>query len=96
MGKISLWKRRLQAGNFSSFPQLNKLLYEMEDLDQNYLNQRSRIISHLDFLAEDFMHYFPDNTLDNPVWKLVGNSFNIDVDSSPDPVHVQAVKLKSD
>jgi hypothetical protein len=53
-------------------------------------------MSYQDCLAEDFMHYFPDNTLDNPVWKLVRNPFNVDEDSSPDPVHVQAVKLKSD
>jgi hypothetical protein len=51
MEKIQLWKHRLQAGNFSSFPHPNKLLVEKEDLDQHYLDQKNKIMSQLDCLA---------------------------------------------
>jgi hypothetical protein len=42
----------------------------------------------------EFMHYFPDATLDNPQCKLVLRIFTIDMDSIPDRVHVLDVKLK--
>jgi hypothetical protein len=49
---------------------------------------------HLDCLAQEFMHYFSDVTLDNPVWKFVRNPFNTDVHSLPDPLQQQAIELK--
>jgi hypothetical protein len=70
-------------------------LAEIEHLDQNYLDKQNNIITYLDCLAEEFMHYFPDAILYNPVWKLVRNPFNIDVDSFPDPLKEQAVKLSN-
>jgi hypothetical protein len=36
----------------------------------------------------------PDATLDNPVSEFMQNPFNIDVDSLPDPLQEQVVKLK--
>jgi hypothetical protein len=43
-------------------------------------------------LALEFMHYIPDATLDNHVWKLMRNPLNIDVDSLPDTLQQQAVE----
>jgi hypothetical protein len=43
------------------------------------------------------MNYFPNATLDdNPVWKLVRNPFNIDVNLFLGPLQEQASELKSD
>jgi hypothetical protein len=79
MEKIRLWKRRLQAGNISFFPYLYELLDENKDLDQHYLDQKNKVMSYLDCLAEEFVHYFRNAALYNPILKLVLNPFNNEV-----------------
>ena len=101
MEKIQLWKRRLQTGNFSSFPHLNELLAEKENLDQHYKDKKEIWLICIALLRMAFSrchfsrHYFPDATLDNPVWKLVRNPFSID-GLVAGLLQEQAIELKCD
>ncbi|KAF2346529.1 protein of unknown function DUF4371 [Trinorchestia longiramus] len=76
--KIHLWKQKIQVGNFSSFSHLNELLSEKRNIEQYDVTKE--VLSHLHSLAEEFMHYFPDVSMENSLWTLVQNPFNTDVE----------------
>ncbi|KAF2368590.1 protein of unknown function DUF4371 [Trinorchestia longiramus] len=67
--KIHLWKRKVEVGNFSSFSHPNELLSEKRNIEQYDVTKE--VLSHLHSLAEEFMHYFPDVSLENSLWTLV-------------------------
>ncbi|XP_064108033.1 protein FAM200B-like [Macrobrachium nipponense] len=92
--KIHLWKRKVQDGNFSSFSHLNELLSEKRKLEQYDLTKE--VLSHLDSLVEEFMHYFPDVTMENSLWTLVQNPFNTDVELLLESLQKEAIDLKCD
>lgn len=92
MEKIQLWKRRLQARNFSSFTRLNELI---DDKDINQHELSSIISLHLDCLVKEFKRYFPDFS-DDWTWKLTRNPFNVDIDSVEESLQEEAIELKCD
>ncbi|XP_045121815.1 zinc finger BED domain-containing protein 5-like [Portunus trituberculatus] len=92
--KIHLWKRKVQVGNFSTFSHLNELLSEKRKLEQYDFTKE--VLSHLDSLAEEFMRYFPEVTMDNSLWTLVQNPFNTDVELLLDSLQEEAIDLKCD
>lgn len=65
----------MQAGNFLSFPHLNGLVSVDIKLEQHGLVKTKEVLSHLDSLTEEFIHYFPDVTMD-----IVQNPYNTDVE----------------
>src|SRR5258705_4214249 len=91
--KIQLWKSRLQAGKFSSFPRLNEL-FDGKELHQPQL--KNQIIAHLDSLSEEFKRYFPDLSSDDWAWKLTRNPFNVNIDSLAESLQEEAIELKCD
>ncbi|XP_068233562.1 zinc finger BED domain-containing protein 5-like [Palaemon carinicauda] len=92
--KIHLWKRKVQVGNFSSFSHLNELLSEKRKIEKYVVTKE--VLSHLDSLAEEFMHYFPDVSMENSLWTLVQNPFNTDVELLLESLQEEAIDLKYD
>ncbi|XP_068247880.1 zinc finger BED domain-containing protein 5-like [Palaemon carinicauda] len=92
--KIYLWKRKIKVGNFSSFSHLNELLSEMRKIYQYYVTKE--VLSHLDSLAEEFIHYFPDVSMETSLWTLVHNPFNTDVELLLESLQEEAIDLKCD
>lgn len=92
--KIHLWKRKVQVGNFSSFSHLNELLSEKTKIEQYDVTKE--VSSHLDSLAEEFIHYFPDVSMENSLWTLVQNPFNTDVELLLESLQEEAIDLKCD
>ncbi|XP_076029345.1 SCAN domain-containing protein 3-like [Oratosquilla oratoria] len=91
---IRAFTEKIQVGNFSSFSHLNELLSEKRKLEQYDLTKE--VPSHLDSLAEEFMHYFPDVTMENSLWTLVQNPFNTDVELLLESLQEEAIDLKCD
>ena len=54
------------------------------------------VSSHLDSLAEEFIHYFPDVSMENSLWTLVQNPFNTDVELLLESLQEEAIDLKCD
>ncbi|KAF2356296.1 hypothetical protein FHG87_012948 [Trinorchestia longiramus] len=92
--KIHLWKRKVEVGNFSSFSHLNELLSEKRNIEQYDVTKE--VLSHLHSLAEEFMHYFPDVSMENSLWTLVQNLFNTDVELLLESLQEEAIDLKCD
>ncbi|KAF2343754.1 hypothetical protein FHG87_025490 [Trinorchestia longiramus] len=92
--KIHLWKRKVQVGNFSSFSHLNELLSEKRNIEQYDVTKE--VFSHLYSLAEEFMHDFPDVSMENFLWTLVQNPFNTDVELLLESLQEEAIDLKCD
>ncbi|KAF2362458.1 hypothetical protein FHG87_006784 [Trinorchestia longiramus] len=92
--KNHLWKRKVQVGNFSSFSHLNELLSETRNIEQYDVTKE--VLSHLHSLAEEFMHYFPDVSMENSLWTLVQNPFNTDVELLLESLQDEAIDLKCD
>ncbi|XP_064102666.1 SCAN domain-containing protein 3-like [Macrobrachium nipponense] len=66
-----------------------KLKHEQYDLTKE-------VLSHLDSLAEEFMHYFPDVKMENSLWTLVQNPFNTGVELLLESLQEEAIDLKCD
>ncbi|KAF2362564.1 protein of unknown function DUF4371 [Trinorchestia longiramus] len=92
--KIHLWKRKVRVGNFSSFSHLNELLSEKRNIKQYDVTKE--VLSHLHSLAEEFMHYFPDVSMENSLWTVVQNPFNTDVELLLESLQEEAIDLKCD
>ncbi|KAF2346245.1 hypothetical protein FHG87_023000 [Trinorchestia longiramus] len=92
--KIHLWKRKVQVGNFSSFSHLNELLSEKRNIQQ--YDVKKVVLSHLHSLAKEFMHYFPDVSMENSLWTLVQSPFNTDVELLRESLQEKAIDLKCD
>uniref|UniRef100_K7EYD2 DUF4371 domain-containing protein n=1 Tax=Pelodiscus sinensis TaxID=13735 RepID=K7EYD2_PELSI len=96
--KMQLWKCRTQTQrpNFSFFPTFSSLA-ENEGFQEVYKEDvKNKIVFHLDYLTDEFIRYFPDNFSGNPIYKLVCNPFNIDVNSLPEVLQEQALEIKYD
>ncbi|XP_064079476.1 protein FAM200A-like [Macrobrachium nipponense] len=72
----------------------DELLSEKRKLEQYDLTKE--VLSHLDSLAEEFMHYFPDVTMEKSLWILVQNPFNTDVELLLESLQEEAIDLKCD
>ncbi|KAG6937314.1 zinc finger BED-type containing 9 [Chelydra serpentina] len=96
--KIKLWKNQNQAlmPNFSFFPTFSSLAENEGFQEFCKENAKNKIVFHLDCLADEFIRYFPDNFSGNPVHKLAHSPFNVDVDSLPEVLQEQALKMKYD
>ena len=97
--KISLWQRRLQSSepNFSSFPRLNDLLDDTQNLPLNLKSELKNLISeHLASLKTEIGRYFPDLSSDSWQFQLTQDPFKIEVDMLPDSLQEQAIDLKCD
>ncbi|CAM4668547.1 unnamed protein product [Lepidochelys olivacea] len=96
--KIKLWKHRTQAQmpNFLSFPTFSSLAENEGFQELCKENAKNKVVFHLDCLADEFICYFPDNFSGNPVHKLAHNPFSVDVDSLPEVLQEQALKMKYD
>ncbi|XP_068240325.1 zinc finger BED domain-containing protein 5-like [Palaemon carinicauda] len=92
--QIHLWKRKVQVGNFSSFSHLNELLSEKRKIEQ--YDKTKEVLSHLDSLAEEFIPYFPDVSMENSLWTLVQNPFHTDVELLLKSLQEDAIDLKCD
>uniref|UniRef100_K7GAS4 HAT C-terminal dimerisation domain-containing protein n=1 Tax=Pelodiscus sinensis TaxID=13735 RepID=K7GAS4_PELSI len=91
--KIQLWKHQTQA----QMPNLTfSSLAENEDFQEVCKEDvKNKIVFRLDCLADEFICYFPNNFSGNPIHKL-RNPFNVDVDSLPEVLQEQALKIKYD
>ncbi|CAM4667024.1 unnamed protein product [Lepidochelys kempii] len=98
MEKIKLWKRQTQAqmSSFSSFPTFSSLTENEGFQELCKEDAKNKSVFHLDCLADKFIRYFPDNFSGNPFHKLAHNPFNVDVDSLPEVLQVQALRMKYD
>ena len=67
---------------------------EERKLKQHGLVKTKEVLSHLDSLPEEFMHYFSDVTMENSLWALVQNSFNTDVELLLESLQEEAIDLK--
>lgn len=97
--KIALWQRRLQSPepNFSSFPRLNNLLDDTENLPLQLINEFKDLVSrHLVTLKNEIGEYFPDVSSESWEFKLTRDPFKIDVDILPDHIQEQAIDIKCD
>ena len=57
--KLSLWKRRLQAGNYANFPMLEDLILKDETKKECeiFISMKKEFCSHLDTLQTSFQGY---------------------------------------
>uniref|UniRef100_K7GF68 HAT C-terminal dimerisation domain-containing protein n=1 Tax=Pelodiscus sinensis TaxID=13735 RepID=K7GF68_PELSI len=94
--KIQLWKCQAQAQmpNFSSFLTFSALAENEGFQELCKEDAKNKIVFPLDCLADEFILYFPDNFSGNPVSKLAHNPFNVDVNSLPEVLQEQALKMK--
>lgn len=84
VGKLPLWKRRVEAGNFANFPMLEESLTQE---DGNTIKIISKILQkevskHLETLQMSFEGYFTSAQLDKETW--VRSPFLIDIDNISD------------
>ena len=82
--KLSLWKCRLEVGNYASFPMLEDLILKDETRKESdiFISMRKDFCSHLDTLQTSFERYFNLGSLKDEAW--IRNSFLIDLNSIDD------------
>ena len=58
--KLSLWKYRLEVGNYANFPMLKDLILKDETQKESdiFISMRKKFCSHLDTLQTSFEGYF--------------------------------------
>jgi len=80
VGKISLWKRRLQSENLPNFPTLE------QELSKNNIalssSMKSQICEHLDVLENSFGNYFDFTFSKSEIW--LRNPFFVDLNTIDD------------
>lgn len=91
--KLQLWKRRVQAQNYSAFPKFSSML---EDKQETGSQEAVHIMSHLESVAAEFGRYFPENFSDDPIHKLIRNPFVTDVEQLPEILQEEALDVKND
>ena len=83
LGKLPLWKRRMEAGNYANFPMLEDLFLtnETQRECELFLSMREQFCAHLDTLQISFKGYFNmDNLLkEGETW--IRNPFLVDLNS---------------
>lgn len=93
--KLQLWKRKMLAGNYSSFPKLCSIIEEArfkEVFDET--DTKTEISNHLQSLSDEFKRYFP-NSCDNKIYRLATDPFHIDIDVLPEILQEQALEIKN-
>ena len=82
--KLSLWKCRLEVGNYAKFPLLEDLILKDETRKESdiFISMRKQFCSHLDTLQTSFEGYFNLGSLKDEAW--IRNPFLIDLNSIDD------------
>ena len=82
--KLSLWKHRLQAGNYANFPMLEDLILKDETKKECeiFISMKKEFCSHLDTLQTSFQGYFNLDSLKSEAW--IRNPFLIDLNGIND------------
>ena len=82
--KLSLWKHRLQAGNYANFPMLEDLILknETKKVCEIFISMKKEFCSHLDTLQTSFQGYFNLDSLKSEAW--IRNPFLIDLNDIND------------
>ena len=82
--KLSLWKCRLEVGNYANFPSLEDFILKDETLKESdiFVSMRKEFCSHLDALQTSFESYFNLSSLKDEGW--IRNPFLIDLNSIDD------------
>ena len=82
--KLSLWKCRLEVGNYANFPSLEDYILKDETRKESdiFLSMRKEFCSHLDALQTSFEGYFNLGSLKDEAW--IRNRFLIDLNSIDD------------
>lgn len=79
LGKLPLWKRRVETGNLANFPMLEELIKQG---DVNTTKMVQEIRKHLETLQTSFEGYFSSESLEKETW--VRSPFLIDIDNISD------------
>ncbi|XP_068250246.1 uncharacterized protein [Palaemon carinicauda] len=90
IGKLQVWKRRIQKMNTSSFPNLNDILNEESFSD----SLKTEIEDHLKRLENEFQRYNPRIGEMSYVFSLARNPFSLEVDDVPEDLQEQFRELK--
>ena len=90
IAKLQLWKRRVQSGNFASFPQLDEELNDGKIDDDLQTN----IVSHISALEGEFICYFPDIQEKSTEWSFIRNPFVCSVEDVPDNLQEEFLDMK--
>ena len=82
--KFSLWKCRLEVGNYASFPMLEDLILKHKTQKESdiFISMKKEFYSHLDTLQTSFEGYFNLECFGDESW--IGNLFLIDLNSIGD------------
>ena len=82
--KLSLWKCRLEVGNYADFPSLEDFILKDETRKESdiFVSMRKEFCSHLDALQTSFEGYFNWGSLKDEAW--IRNPFLIDLNSIDD------------
>ncbi|XP_068250247.1 zinc finger BED domain-containing protein 5-like [Palaemon carinicauda] len=90
IGKLQVWKRRIQKMNTSSFPNLDDILNEGSFSD----SLKTEIEDHLKRLENEFQRYNPRIGEISYVFSLARNPFSLEVDDVPEDLQEQFRELK--
>ncbi|GBP47213.1 Protein ZBED8 [Eumeta japonica] len=84
LGKLPLWKRRVESGNFANFPMLEELIMQKTQSDGHTTSKKvqKEVSKHLETLQTSFEGYFSPESLEKETW--VRSPFLIDIDSISD------------
>lgn len=81
LGKLPLWKRRVESGNFANFPMLEELITQSDGHTTSKTVQKE-VSKHLETLQTSFEGYFSSESLEKETW--MRSPFLIDIDSISD------------
>ena len=95
--KLSLWKCRLEVGNYANFPLLEDLILKDETRKESdiFISMKKEFCSHLNTLQTFFEGYFNLGSLKDEAW--IQNPFLIDFNSidDEDPNKDDLIDLKA-
>ncbi|KAI6648614.1 Protein ZBED8 isoform X1 [Oopsacas minuta] len=84
LGKLGLWRRRLEVGNYANFSMLEEVLLH-DEVERNKplsASLQNEMCEHLDTLQNSFTGYFSSGDLKVETW--ICNPFSTDVNSIDD------------
>ncbi|KAL0879709.1 hypothetical protein ABMA27_003424 [Loxostege sticticalis] len=81
LGKLPLWKRRVESNHFANFPMLEELIREENSNTISKMVQ-NEVSKHLETLQTSFEGYFSSESLEKETW--VRSPFLIDIDNISD------------
>ncbi|XP_066941054.1 protein FAM200C-like [Macrobrachium rosenbergii] len=90
LGKLALWKRKVERGNVASFQRLNEVIGE----EPLAVELQQEIKEHLIILQEEFKRYFHETDRnENLQLMLTCNPFRCTVDGLPDDIQEEFLEL---